>query len=42
MGVGSQRNVPAALTPGHGAGSHFTGGCVGPKVGLVRRGEENI
>jgi len=42
MGVGSQRNVPAALTPGNSASSHCAGGCVGPRAGLDRRCEVKI
>jgi hypothetical protein len=34
MGVGVQRQAPAALSPGKRAGSHFTEGWVGPRAGL--------
>jgi hypothetical protein len=35
MGVGGQHNAPAALPPGKRPGTHCTGGCVGPRAGLV-------
>ena len=34
MGVGDQRHAPADLPPGKRAGSHYTGGWVGPRAGL--------
>jgi hypothetical protein len=34
MGMGGQNHAPAALPPGKRAGTHFTGGCVGPRAGL--------
>jgi hypothetical protein len=33
MGVGGQRHVPAALPLGERPGTHFIGGCVGPRAG---------
>ena len=40
MGVGGQRHDPAALPPGKGAGTHCTGGSVGPRACL--EGCENL
>ena len=34
MGVGGQRQAPAALTPGNRLGTHCTGDWVGPTAGL--------
>jgi len=34
MGVDGQRHAPAALPPGKKAGTHCTGGWVGPRDGL--------
>jgi len=34
MGMGGQRHVPAALPLRERPGSHFIGGCVGPRDGL--------
>jgi len=39
MGVGGQRHAPAALPPGKRPGSHFTGGCVGPRADLDGNGK---
>jgi hypothetical protein len=36
MGVGDQRQSPAALPPGKRLGTHCTGGWVGPRAGLDR------
>jgi hypothetical protein len=34
MGMGGQRHAPAALSSGKRLGTHFRGGCVGPRAGL--------
>jgi hypothetical protein len=34
MKVGGQRHAPTALPPGKRPGTHFIGGCVGPRAGL--------
>jgi hypothetical protein len=34
MGVGVERHAPAASSPGKRAGTHCTGGWVGPMAGL--------
>jgi len=39
MGVGGQRHAPAGLLPGKRPGTHCTGGCVGPRVGLAGYGQ---
>ena len=36
-GVSGQQYTPAALYPRERPGTHFTGGCVGPKAGLDGR-----
>ena len=36
MGVGGQRHAPAALPLGKRAGTHYIGGCVGPRAVLDR------
>ena len=40
MGVGGQRHAPAALPSRKSTGTHYTGGCVGPRASLNGRGEE--
>jgi len=37
--VGGQLHAPTALPPGKRPGIHFTGACVGPRVGLDRCGK---
>ena len=37
MGVSGQQHAPAALYPRERAGTHFTGGLVGPRAGLDGR-----
>jgi len=37
MGVGGQRDAPAALPPGKRPGTHCIGGWVGPRAGRVRK-----
>ena len=39
MGVDGQRHAPAALLPGKRRGTHYTGGCVGLRVGLNGHGK---
>jgi len=34
MGIGGQRQTQAASLPEKEAGTHYTGGCVGPKASL--------
>jgi hypothetical protein len=34
MGLGGQRDAPAALSLGKRPGAHFTGAWVGPRAGL--------
>jgi hypothetical protein len=34
MGLGGQRHTPAALSPVKRPGIHFTGGWLGPRVGM--------
>lgn len=34
FGLGEQRHVPAALTPGKRSGTNFTGDWVGSRIGL--------
>jgi hypothetical protein len=42
-GVNGQRHVPSALYPGvRTAGTHWTGGCVGPRAGLDTEVKGNI
>jgi hypothetical protein len=36
-GVSSQQQAPAALYPQERAGTHFTGGWVGPRAGIDGR-----
>ena len=42
MGVGGQRLAPAALPPGRKPGTHCTGGWMGPRAGLDRRGKSRL
>ena len=42
MGLGGQRHTPAALPPGKRRGTHFIGGCVGPKAGLDGCGKSRL
>ena len=41
-GVGGQRQVPAALTPGKRTGIHCTGSWVGPRAGLDEYSEKKV
>ena len=42
MGVGGQRNAPAAFTPGERPGIHCTGGWVGHMAGLDGCGKSRL
>ena len=42
MGMGAQRNAPAALPPGKRPGTHCTGGCVGLRFGLDGNGKYRL
>jgi hypothetical protein len=42
MGVSGQRHAPAALPPGMRRGTHFTGGWVGPRVGVEGYGKSRL